>query len=175
MQGTLDAFFHKLHSDRIGIQVNHAVILTKEGEQKLWETGVMCLSSPRSLQNAVFFTVGKMSCLREGVEHRSLKLSQLKQMNNPDRYIYYKNVSKNRQGFFKQLHVPTKVVPVYACPEAAGEKCPVHVLDKYLSELPRDYSQRSSLCSFTVCCTNEPQCILVLCSTHWKRHTTQKT
>ena len=33
---TLDAFFHKLHSDEIVIQVNHTEILTKEDEEKLW-------------------------------------------------------------------------------------------------------------------------------------------
>ena len=58
-------------------------------------------------------------------------------MKNPDRYVYYENVSKTRNGSFKKLHVPTKVVPVYACPEVE-EKCPVSILDKYLSKLPKD-------------------------------------
>ena len=37
----------------------------------------MGLSSPRPLQNAAFFVVGKFFALRGGVEHRKLKLSQL--------------------------------------------------------------------------------------------------
>ena len=67
--------------------------LTKEDERKLWDSGLMSQTTPRSLQNAASFTVGKMFCLR-GAEHRSLKLSRLKRMKNPDRYVYYENVSK---------------------------------------------------------------------------------
>ena len=78
-----------------------------------------------------------MFSLRGGAEHRSLKLSQLRRLNNPDRYVYHENVSKNRNGSFKQLHVPSKVVPVYASDEA-GEHCPVTILDNYLSKLPKE-------------------------------------
>ena len=134
LQGTLDALFHKLHSDGICVQVKHAEILTKEDETKLWDSGVMGSTTPRALQNAAFYTVGKMFCLRGGMEHRSLKLSQLQWLRDPDRYVYYENVSKNRNGSFKQLHIRGKVVPVYACPEAGG-RCPVSILDKYLSKL----------------------------------------
>ena len=35
----------------------------------------------------------------------------------------------------KKIHVKKKVVPIYACPEV-GERCPVNVLDKYISKLP---------------------------------------
>ena len=112
---------------------------------KLWESGVMSQSTPRSLQNAAFYTVGKMFSLRGGAEHRSLKPSQMKRMKNPDRYIYYENVSKTRNGSFKKLYVPTKVVPVYACPEAE-EKCPVSILDMYLSKLPKDAFEKALFC-----------------------------
>ena len=56
-------------------------------------------------------------------------------MKNPDHYVYYENVSKNRNGSFKQIHIKRKVVPIFACPEA-GERCPVYILDKYISKLP---------------------------------------
>ena len=83
----------------------------------------------------MFYTVGKMLCLRGGVEHRALKLSQLQRRTQPDHYIYSENVSKNRNGSFKQLHIKSKTVPVYACPEA-GVKCPVYLLDLYISKFP---------------------------------------
>jgi len=86
------------------------------------------------IQNVTFFIAGKMFCLH-GEEHRSLKLSQLKKMRNPDHYLYTENISKNRNGSFKQLHVKSKIVPVFACP-AAGERCPFHILDTYISKLP---------------------------------------
>lgn len=57
LQGTLDALFHKLHLDGIGVQVRHTEIITKADEDKLWASGVMGVCNPRSLQNAAFFVV----------------------------------------------------------------------------------------------------------------------
>ena len=57
LQGTLDALFHKLHSDSIGVRVRHTEIITKADENKLWASGVMGVCNPRSLQNAAFFVV----------------------------------------------------------------------------------------------------------------------
>ena len=137
LHGTLDVHFHQLLSEGIGRQVQHAEIITKSEENQLWKSGVMGTSTPRSLQNAVFYYVGKLCCLRGGQEHRALKLSQLKRHTNPDWYTYYENVSKNRNGTFKQLHVKEKEVPIYACPEfKATERCPVYLLDMYISKLP---------------------------------------
>ena len=136
LQGTLDALFHKLHSDGIGVQVRHTEIITKADEEKLWTSGIMGLSNPRSLQNAAFFVVGKMFSLRGGVEHRKLKPTQLKRLRDPDHYIYHENVSKTNDGSFKKLRLKRKVVPIYACPDI-GERCPVKILDTYLSKLPR--------------------------------------
>ena len=116
------------------MQVKHAEVLTKDDEAKLWDSGVMSATSPKSLQNAAFYVVGKMFTLL-GVEHCSLKLSQIKRNTNPDHYVYYENVSKNTNGSFKQIHLKRKVVPIYACPDA-GERCPVYILDKYISKLP---------------------------------------
>ena len=47
---TLDAYFHKLHSDGIGRQVKHAEVFTKEDEEKLWGTGVLGTNTPACLQ-----------------------------------------------------------------------------------------------------------------------------
>ena len=57
--------------------MKHAEVISKNDEQRLWESGTLGVSEPKSLQNAVFYTVGKMLCLRGGVEHQALKLSQL--------------------------------------------------------------------------------------------------
>ena len=134
LHGTLDAYFHKLHSQGIGRQTNHAEILSSEEEDKLWSTGVII-----GLQNAAFFVVGKVFCLRGGQEHRGLQLSQLKRFDN--KYVYYENTSKNRNGSFKQLRVKSKVVPVYPAPDA-GERCPVSILDKYISKLPSEAKEK---------------------------------
>ena len=44
----------------------------------------MGTTTPRALQNAAFFIVGKMFCLRGGNELRNLKLSQIVLLHNPD-------------------------------------------------------------------------------------------
>ena len=151
LQHTLDAVFHKLHSEGIGVQVKHAEVLTKEDEAKLWNSGVMSATSPKSLQNAAFYVIGKMFTLRGGVEHRSLKLSHIKRNTNPDHYVYYENVSKNMNGSFKQIHLKRKVVPVYACPEV-GERCPVYILDKYIGKLPSSAVAKDLLIFMSVHC-----------------------
>ena len=87
----------------------------------------------RGLLNAVFYVTGKMFCLRGGKEHRDLKLSQLQR--TAGKYTYYENVSKNHNGSFAQLHVQSKVVPLYKNPDL-GDRCPVFILDKYISRLP---------------------------------------
>lgn len=131
---TLDSLFNKLHADGIGRNSKKTEILTVEDEKLLWESGVLNTSTPRGLLNAAFYTVGKMFCLRGGQEHRFLKLSQIRRTD--DKYVYSENVSKNRNGSFKQLHVQNKVVPLYPNPDI-GEHCPVFILDKYISKLPK--------------------------------------
>ena len=135
-QGTLDAYFHKLHSEGVGRHTRHAETISSDEENQLWETGVLNTSTPKGLQNAVFYVIGKTFCLRGGQEHRVLKLSQLQR--DSDKYTcIYENVSKNRNGSFKQLHLKGKVVPVFPCQEAR-ERCPVHLLDLYSSKLPEE-------------------------------------
>lgn len=135
LHSSMDAHFHHLHSKGVGREIKQAKALSKEDEHKLWATGVMGTTTPSSLQNAAFLIVGKMFSLRGGQELRELKLSQIVRHSNPDRYEYRENVSKTRSGTFKKLHVPSKVVSLYTCPDA-GNKCPVFVLDLYISKLP---------------------------------------
>ena len=73
----------------------------------------MGTTTPRALQSAAFFIVGKMFSLRGGQELRELKLSQVVRHDNPDRYEYTEHVSKTRNGTFKKLHVQSKVVSLY--------------------------------------------------------------
>ncbi len=62
------------------------------------------------------YAIGNIFCLCGGQEHRVLKLSQLQC--DSDKYEYNGNVSKNQNGSFKKLHVKSKVVPIFPCPEA---------------------------------------------------------
>lgn len=91
LQNTLDAHFHRLHAKGIGRNVQHAEVFTVEEEDLLWESGVCGLDTPVALQNAAFYVVGKMFCLRGGIEHRELKLSQFHRFPNPTGICTFQN------------------------------------------------------------------------------------
>ena len=93
----MDSRFHQLHSTGVGRETKHARVLTRDDEDKLWRSGVMGTKTPKALQNATFYVVGKMFSLRGGTELRNVKISQLKRETNPDRYVYTENMAKKQQ------------------------------------------------------------------------------
>ena len=64
--------------------MKHARVLSDDDEDKLWRSGVLGTLSPQTLQNAVFFMVGKVFSLRDGIEMHSLAISQIKRFKDPD-------------------------------------------------------------------------------------------
>ena len=92
------------------------------------------MSDPLSLLHAVFYYNGKNFCLRGGIEHRELKLSQLRR--EKDGYRYTEHASKNRAGGLAQVKLKNKSVFIAEVPEA-GERCHCSLLNKYLSKLPK--------------------------------------
>ena len=112
------------------------LFFSNEHEGKLWETGVLGDASPRSLQRAVFYYIGKRFCIRGGDEQRKLGPSQFLRTENPDCYTYVEHGSKNRNGGVAQLRQENKCVPCYSIPEKAP-RCLVFLLDLYLSKLPK--------------------------------------
>ena len=141
LHGTLDNLFRGLHENGSGHQDKTCRNHHKGGgEQTLGTWAAGDLYTWKALLNAVFYYNGKSFCLRGGVEHRHLKLSQLQRTHNPDGYIYNEYVSKNQAGTYKQLHLQSKVVLIYTCPDA-GTRCHVYLLDLYFSKLPQDAIQ----------------------------------
>ena len=98
LQGTLECTFSDLRKKGIGAEVKHTPVITKEEEGQLWLAGVMGVDTPKQLLNSVFFYVGKVFCLRGGMEQRGLKISQFQQRYSPDHYIYVENGTKNNSG-----------------------------------------------------------------------------
>ena len=129
--GTLDLHYHHLHGSGLGRPMKHARVLSDYDEDKLWRSGVLGTSSPQTLQNAVFYMAGKAFSLRGGTEMCSLAISQIKRFRDPDR----QKMCQRQTAV--QSHISTKVVPVFACPQA-GERCTVYLLDLYLSKLPQE-------------------------------------
>uniref|UniRef100_A0A1X7T9L7 Uncharacterized protein n=1 Tax=Amphimedon queenslandica TaxID=400682 RepID=A0A1X7T9L7_AMPQE len=128
---TLDNLFKNLRSDGIGTESSLTESISKEEEDQLWKSGVLNVTSPLGLLRAVFYYNGKCFCLRGGEEHRQLKISQFQRLQNPNRYVYSENSSKNRPGGLLQTYLSHKVVPIVENP-AVGERCHVSILDKYI-------------------------------------------
>ena len=108
------------------ISPNKTASTSKEEENMLWDKKILGTSNPLMLQRAVFFSVGKVFCLRGGEDQRELKPSQLIRKSKPDRYVYVETGSNNQTGGLKQLDAENKVVHVYA-PPADGERCLVYL------------------------------------------------
>ena len=76
LQGTIGSMFSELPKNGVGAEVKHKPIIEKKEEQQLWNVGIIGVDTPRGVLHAVFFYVGKIFCLRGGVEKCSLKTSQ---------------------------------------------------------------------------------------------------
>ena len=77
LRNLLHSLYQELHSAGIGTSVRKTEVLDDEDEEKLWASGVLNPDTPQALLNGVFFLNGKNFCLRGGIEHCELKLSQL--------------------------------------------------------------------------------------------------
>ena len=136
----LDTVCVALRKQGIGADVKHAAVIPLEHEELMWSTGVLGVESPTSLLRATFYTVGLYFCLRGGQEHRELKRSQFTRTpidgySSSTYYQYVENGSKNYQGRFSETGQGNKVGRTYAQP-TLGNRCPVRILDSYLSKLP---------------------------------------
>ena len=135
LQRTCDSTYRKLRSEGIGTEVKHTPTFTGSEEQLLWNTGVLGIDTPKQLQRAVFFYIGKRFCIRGGKEQRKLGPSQFVRTTNPDCFTYIEHGSKNISGSDAQLRVENKNVPCYPVPEERP-RCLVYLLDLYFEKLP---------------------------------------
>jgi len=138
---SLDNLFRQLREEGVGAESQQTPTIAIEEENMLWDKGILNTSTPKGFFRAVFYYNGKNFVLRGGQEHRELQISQIVRFTN--RYEYTENASKNRSGGLAQLRVVHKKVPIYANP-AAGERCHVYMLDKYLSKLPAATKEREA-------------------------------
>lgn len=128
LRGMRDTRARQLREDGVGANVKHTSVFSETEEEKLWSTDVLGTDSPKPLLNAVFFTVGKVFCLRGGREHELLKLSQFQFgiEDSKEFVVYTENGAKNRSGSYKD-HSEAKQVKHFAN-ERLGERCVVYLL-----------------------------------------------
>jgi len=110
LHSTCDVVFRSLHESGVGAQKNSAPPVTKEDENKLWDTGVLNITTPNGLQRAVFLHWQGL-LLEGGEEQRKLKPSQFIRLHNPKRYEYTEHGSKTGMEGFINCKWRTKVFP----------------------------------------------------------------
>ena len=135
----MDGVFRKLRAQGVGANPKHAQPFNKEEENLLWRKGIIGVSTPESLFNAIFYYNGKVCCLRGGEEHRNLKITQFTK--NESGYIYTENASKNRSGGINQFNIENKYVNILRV-NSAGPRCHCYLLDQYLMRLSPEAIKR---------------------------------
>ena len=107
--------------------------ITADEEEQLWASGVLGVTTPVSLLNAVFFLTGKIIGIRGGHEHRQLKLSQFQVLE--DKVIFTQQDASDTRRNKSLVH--------HANP-SAGLRCYVNVMRTYISRLPESTRQSDS-------------------------------
>ena len=114
--------------------INTRIPFTADEEDLLWTSGALSTESPRALLRAVYFLNSKNLGLNSSCRHRHLKLSHLKRLSQPDRYVYnFPSIAG--AGLSVLRHKRKMSMCIVAAPEK-GNSCHVHVLDIYMKKLP---------------------------------------
>ena len=130
----LDQQLRFLRANGIGVQKKQAPVITRDTEQKLWDTGTLGLDSPTSLLNAIFFLNGKNSTLRGVSEHFNLSFGSILHKSSPDHIHYIEHGSKNNSGGLEEHNLTVKNVIINAVP--SSPRCHVKVYREYLRRVP---------------------------------------
>ena len=125
----LESIFRKRLADTSTPEGRPSKGLSKGEEDRLWSSGALSTETPKGLLRAVFFLNGKNFGIVGREKHRELKISDLKRVVNPPRYVYTKSVMKAHATLLPET------VYIEAVAER-GNRCHVHVLDLYLQKLP---------------------------------------
>ena len=141
----LDNVMKERASRNIGMVRKQAEYIPFDYEDKMWKDGVLGEEFPNQLRDTVLFLLGINLVLRTGDEHYNLrrdtidKPSQLSFERNSEgvRCLVYREdcVTKTNDGGLNNLKKQRKVVWVY--PSKDSSRCPVHLVDKYISLCPQ--------------------------------------
>ena len=93
--GAVRSYFVVYIKSGVGTDVKHTAVITNEEEDQLWSSGALNISDSKGQQQAVFYYVGKVYCIRGGEEQQRLKPSQFVHSREPVCYTYTEHGSKN--------------------------------------------------------------------------------
>ena len=141
---TLDNIMKIRTLQGVGKTVKKAQILTAFEEEYLWSLGLLGDHDAETLLNTVVFVLGKGCALRAGKEHHSLQCppfdSQFQFYHDSEGTIFIRYSEdlglKTNKGGIKHHKLESKVVDLY--PIDHVQRCPVRLIIKYMSLLPKD-------------------------------------
>ena len=123
--------------------VKRAQMISLDVQTTMWEQGILGEETPDKLRSTVLFLTGLNVGLRVGDKQYNLHrdgviLSQLQFKRNDQgvRCLVYTedSVTKTNDGGLNSMHKERKIVWVY--PSQNVVRCPVRIIDKYISLLP---------------------------------------
>ena len=129
----------------IGMVKKQAEFIPQDLEMSMWKSGVLGEVSPDKLRATVLFLIGINCGMRAGDEHYELrrdgptKMSQFsfKRNDKGQRCVMYEEdtITKTNDGGLNNLRKDRKIV--WINPNTSDiNRCPVHLIDKYMSLLP---------------------------------------
>ena len=128
----------------LGTSVCKTQIFTPTYEDILWSLGLLGESAPEILLTTVTFLIWKGFALRAGKEHHQLRCppynSQFAFLSGYMGYSFLRYTEdiglKTNKGGIKHRKVEAKQVDMY--PQDNMDRCPIHIILKYLSLLPKN-------------------------------------
>ena len=144
LRTVLDNIMKERAAQSIGTTKRRANLLSIDEENIMWNEGILGDSNPDQLRNTVLFLIGINIGLRAGDEHYNLRrdsqnlASQLQFKRNKEGVrcsVYTEDcTTKTNDGGLNSMRKERKVVWVY--PSANSSRCPVRIIDKFMSLLP---------------------------------------
>ena len=130
--------------NNIGNVKRQAEMIDSEVKNKLWSSGVLGEDNPDQLRCTVLFLIGLNIGLHAGDEHYALRRDtptlpsqlQFKRNDKGVRCLVYQEdtITKTNDGGLSHMRKQRKTVWVY--PSDNPVRCPVRLIDKYISLLP---------------------------------------
>ena len=148
----LDNLMKERTALNVGVTKKQAQVISYKDEQNLWESGVLGEDAPDKLRNTVLFLLGINIFLRAVEEHYYLRrsvaegTSQLSfELNTRgEKCLVYRedSITKTHDGGLNDMRRERKIVWVF--PSENRSRCPVRLVEKYLSLCPKNYKKRDN-------------------------------
>ena len=138
LRDALDAMMKESGSDGLELTKKQGEIITLDEEEQLWSKGVLGDSSPQQLLDTLIYLFGIHFALRDGSEHRRLRLENSQIVKGKDKrtgleYLEYReDISKTNAGGLKDRKIRGKITRAYEN-RADKKRCIVRRYDKYIN------------------------------------------